>query len=184
MVRFTAGAPLALDPASRRLILLLPAAFLAHDLGELVGNDELNRAAHDLTRRCPTLAERALPHFTTSRAQATVAIGTLAAGVTVLSWRAARSTPRSPVLTAYAAATLLLGAHMVPHTAQAIALRRVLPGLAGGLTVSLPYSGLVVGRLLRQGLVEPGAMARATAAGAAMLVPVLLGVRALGRAVA
>jgi hypothetical protein len=43
---------------------------LAHDLGELVGNDELNRAAHDLTRRFPVLAQRALPHFTTSRAQA------------------------------------------------------------------------------------------------------------------
>jgi hypothetical protein len=28
------------------LDLLLPAAFLAHDLGELVSNDELNRAAH------------------------------------------------------------------------------------------------------------------------------------------
>jgi len=86
-------------------------------------------------------------------------------------------------MTAYAAATLLLGAHMVPHTAQAIALRRVLPGLAGGLTVSLPSSALVIGRLLHHGLVEPGALARAAAGGAAMPVPVLLGVRALGRAV-
>jgi hypothetical protein len=56
-----------LDPATRRLILLLPAAFLAHDLGELAGNDELNQAAADLTRRFPILAERVVPHFTTSR---------------------------------------------------------------------------------------------------------------------
>jgi hypothetical protein len=114
MVRSTAASPSALDPATRRLILLLPAGFLAHDLGELVGNDELNRAAHDLTRRLPVLAQRALPPFTTTRAQATVAIATLATGVSVLSWRAARSAPDSPALTTYAAATLLLGAHMVP----------------------------------------------------------------------
>jgi Protein of unknown function with HXXEE motif len=184
MVRSTAASPVALDSATRRLILLLPAAFLAHDLGELVGNDEVNQAAHDLTRRFPVLAQRAVPHFTTSQAQASVAIGTLAAGVAMLSWRAARSAPRSPAMTTYAAATLLLGAHMVPHTAQAIALHRRLPGLAGGLMVSLPYSALVIGRLLRHGLVEPGALARATGVGAALLVPVLLGVRALGRSVA
>ncbi len=62
----------------------------------------------------------------------------LAAGVTVLSWWAARSAPRSPTMTAYAAVALLLGAHMLPHTMQAIALRRMLPGLAGGLAISCP----------------------------------------------
>jgi hypothetical protein len=61
MVGFKTASPLALDPTTRRLILLLPAAFLAHDLGELVGND-LNRAAHDVTRRVPVLAQRALPY--------------------------------------------------------------------------------------------------------------------------
>jgi hypothetical protein len=149
MATSTAALPLAVDPTTRRLILLLPAALLAHDLGELAGNDQLNRAAHDLTRRFPIPAERALPHFTTSRTQATVAIGALAAGVTMLSWRAARSAPHSPTMTAYGAATLLLGAHMVPHTVAAIALRRWPPGLAGGLTITVPYSALMVRRLLR-----------------------------------
>jgi hypothetical protein len=66
-----------------------------------------------------------------------VAIGTLAAAaVTGLSWRAARSTPGSPTMTAHAAVTLLLGAHMLPHTVQTIALRRRLPGVAGGLAIS------------------------------------------------
>ena len=42
------------------------------------------------------LAERVLPRFTTSRAQAAVAIGTLAAAaVTGLSWRAAPLRPRA-----------------------------------------------------------------------------------------
>jgi hypothetical protein len=184
MARPTAAPPVALDPATRRLILLLPAAFLAHDLGELAGNDELNRAAEDLTRRWPIVAEQIVPRFTTSRAQSTVAIGTLTAGVTMLSWRAARSTLRSPTMTAYAAATLLLGAHMLPHAAQAVVLRRVLPGLAGGLAVLLPYSVVVICRLLRHGLVEPGALARTAAVGAVLGVPVVLGARALGRAVA
>lgn len=93
MARATPASPLGLDPVTRRLILLLSVAFLAHDLGELAGNDELNRAAEDLTRRFPVLAERILPRFTTSRAQASVAIGTLAVGVAGLSWRAARSAP-------------------------------------------------------------------------------------------
>jgi hypothetical protein len=61
MATSTAALPLAVDPTTRRLILLLPAALLAHDLGELAGNDQLNRAAHDLTRRFPIPAERALP---------------------------------------------------------------------------------------------------------------------------
>jgi hypothetical protein len=87
-------------------------------------------------------------------------------------------------MTAYAAATLLLGAHMLPHAAQAVVLRRVLPGLAGGLAVLLPYSVVVICRLLRHGLVEPGALARTAAVGAVLGVPVVLGARALGRAVA
>jgi hypothetical protein len=87
-------------------------------------------------------------------------------------------------MTAYAAVTLLLGAHILPHTAQAIALRRVPPGLAGGLTIALPYSVLMVRRLVRHGLVDPGALARAMAVGAVLLLPAVLGVRALGRAVA
>jgi hypothetical protein len=131
-----------LDPATWRLILLLPVAFLAHDLGELAGNEELNQAVTDLARRFPILAERVLPHFTTSRAQAALAIGLLAGRVTLLSWRAARSAPRSSTMTAYAA-VVLLGVHMLRHTMQAIMLRRVLPGLAGGLLVSLPYSMVV-----------------------------------------
>jgi hypothetical protein len=64
------------------------------------GGFGLNRAAQDLARRFPVLAQRALPCFTTSRAQATVAIATLAAGVTLLSWRAAPSMPGSPAMTA------------------------------------------------------------------------------------
>jgi hypothetical protein len=87
-------------------------------------------------------------------------------------------------MTAYAAVVLLLGGHMLPHTAQAILLRRVLPGLAGGLLVSLPYSVVVTRRLLRHGLVEPADLAQTTAAGAALLVPAILGLRAFSRAVA
>ncbi len=67
MTRAAPASRLALDPATRRLILLLPAAFLAHDVGELVGNDELNRAAEDLTRRFPVLAERVLPRLPPAR---------------------------------------------------------------------------------------------------------------------
>src|SRR5688572_21713615 len=39
------------------------------------------------------------------------------------------------------------GAHVLPHTAPAIVLCRVLPGLAAGLIVSLPYSVVVTDRL-------------------------------------
>jgi hypothetical protein len=87
-------------------------------------------------------------------------------------------------MTAYAAVVLLLGVHMLPHTMQAIMLRRVLPGLAGGLLVSLPYSMVVTRRLLRHGVVEPADLASATAVGAALLVPAILGLRAFSRAVA
>jgi hypothetical protein len=62
-------------PSATSAALNSPAAYgrdvprgCAHDLGELVGNNELNRDAQDLARRCPVLAQRALPCFTTSRA--------------------------------------------------------------------------------------------------------------------
>jgi hypothetical protein len=86
-------------------------------------------------------------------------------------------------MTTYAAATLLLGLHMLDHVAHAVALRRYLPGLAGGLALSLPYSVLVVRRLHRAGLVDLRAVRRAVAIGAVLLPPGLLGLRALVRVV-
>ena len=123
------------DPATRRLILLLPAAFLAHDIGEIAGNDELNRALGDIAGRFPSLAQRLAPSFTTSRRQMAVAVGVVTAGVAALSVAAARGRPRSPALTLHAAATLVFGGHIVGHAAQAVALRRYLPGLGGGLAL-------------------------------------------------
>jgi hypothetical protein len=181
----TAHAPAPrLDPTTRRLILLLPAAFLAHDLGEVAGNHELNRAFGDLAERFPAVADRLAPALAISRRQMAVAVGLLTAGLSVLTWQASRSAARSQVMTGYAAATLLVGGHILGHLGQAVALRRYLPGLAGGLVVSLPYSVVVLRRLQRNGLVEPGAVGRAAAVGAALGIPGLLGVRALGRAVA
>ena len=181
----TAYAPAtALDQTTRRLILLLPAAFLAHDVGEIAGNDELNRALGDLAGRFPALADRLAPAFAINRRQMAVAVGVLTAGLSGLSWQAARSGAHSQAVTGYAAATLLLGGHILGHVAQAVALRRYLPGLTGGLVVSLPYSMVVLRRLQRHGLVDPGTVARAAAAGAVLGVPALLAVRALGRAVA
>lgn len=176
------GAP-AVDPTTGRLIQLLPVAFLAHDLGELAGNAKLDRAFADLTQRSPVLANRLVPRFTTTGPQFAVGVGVLTAGCAALSWRAARSVPRSQAMTTYAAATLLLGLHMLGHVAHAVALRRYLPGLAGGLALSLPYSVLVVRRLHRAGLVDLRAVRRAVAIGAVLLPPGLLGLRALVRVV-
>jgi hypothetical protein len=64
MAKALAAPPPMLDPLTRRLILLLPVAFLPHDVGELAGNDQLNQAAHDLTRRFPILAQRVLSRHT------------------------------------------------------------------------------------------------------------------------
>jgi hypothetical protein len=130
------------------------------------------------------LADRLAPAFAINRRQMAVAVGVLTAGLSGLSWQAARSGAHSQAVTGYAAATLLLGGHILGHVAQAVALRRYLPGLTGGLVVSLPYSMLVLRRLQRHGLVDPGTVARAAAAGAVLGVPALLAVRALGRAVA
>lgn len=181
----TAHAPAtALDPTTRRLVLLLPAALLAHDLGEVAGSDELNRALGDLAERVPALADKLAPALAISHRQMAVAVGMLTAGLGGLAWQAARSGARSQAMTGYAAATLLFGGHILGHVAQAVVLRRYLPGLAGGLVVSLPYSVVVLRRLQRNGLVDSGAVGRTAAVGAALGVPALLAVRALGRAVA
>jgi hypothetical protein len=171
-----------LDPATRRLILLLPAAFVAHDIGEIAGNDELNRALGDIAGRFPSLAQRLAPSFTTSRPQMAVAVGVLTAGLTALSVAAARGRPRSPALTLHAAATLVFGGHIVAHAAQAVVLRRWLPGLRGGLMVGLPYSAALLRRVRREELVDAAAVRRTAAVGACLVIPLVLGVRAIGRA--
>jgi hypothetical protein len=130
------------------------------------------------------VSKRPAPFFTTSRPQMAVAVGVLTAGLSVLSWRAARARPGSQAMTLHAAATLVFGGHIIGHVAQAVALRRYLPGLGGGLVVGLPYSVALLRRLRREGLVEPAAVGRAAAVGAGLAVPVVLAVRAFGRAVA
>jgi hypothetical protein len=168
----------------RRLILLLPAAFLAHDLGEVAASNELNRALGDLAERFPAVADRLAPALAISRRQMAAAVGMLAAGLGVLAWQAARSAARSRAMTGYAAATLLFGGHIVGHVAHTVVRRRYLPGLAGGLVVGRPYFGGGPGSPAAQRPAVPRAVGRAAAAGAALGVPALLALRAVGRTVA
>lgn len=82
----SAGGGTALDPGTRRLLLALPLAFLAHDIGEVRGAEELNRAGAELLRHHPRLAK----HVAASREQTGVAVAILAVGAVTLAAAAAR----------------------------------------------------------------------------------------------
>jgi hypothetical protein len=69
----------------------------------------------------------------------------------------------------------------VVHGARSILLRRRMPGLRGGLAVTLPYSVLLLRRLRRRGYLQAGQTARSTAFGAMAAVPTLVTLRLLVR---
>lgn len=172
----------ALDPLTRWLVLALPAAFLAHDLGEVRGNAELNAVMAELSTRSPRLSRLALATQTTDR-QMAVAVGALTAGCVAVSVRAARRPAPGPAMSDFAAATAVMGGHLAVHLAQSLFLRRRVPGLIGGLAVTVPYSALVLRRLRGRGYVDVTAAGRRATGAALALGPALVAVRLLARRV-
>ena len=175
--------PRPLDPVTRWLVLGLPVAFLAHDLGEVRGNEELNQALADLASGSPRLA-RVAERMRTSDRQMAVAVSALTAACVVVAWRAARRPAPSPAMSDFAVGTAVVGGHLVSHVAQSVLLRRPAPGLAGGLLVTVPYTVVVLRRLQQRGYVDGRQTARWTAAGFVLLGPVLAAVRLLARRLA
>jgi hypothetical protein len=169
-----------LDPVTRWLVLALPVAFLAHDVGEVRGNADLNRALAELSARIP-LARRLASSVATTDKQTAAAVGVLTAGCSALALRAARQPAPGPATGEFAAATAIIGGHIVVHVAQSILLRRRMPGLLGGLAVTLPYSVLLLQRMGRRGYLETGQTARNAAFGTVAAVPALAALRLLAR---
>lgn len=168
------------DTLTRLLVLSLPAAFLAHDIGEVRGNADLNSAMAEMSARIP-FAARLAPSVATTDRQTAAAVGALTVGCAALAVRAVRQRAPGPATGNFAAATAIMGGHIVVHGAQSILLRRWMPGLRGGLAVTLPYSVLLLGRLRRRGYLEPGQTAKSAAFGAMAAVPTLVILRLVAR---
>jgi hypothetical protein len=177
-----------MDPLTRGLVLALPLAFLAHDLGEVAGNDDLNDALVSLAGGLPVLrrlgVEKVARRSITTQRQLAVAVGLLAGALTAVSVRAAVRPPRTAATAHFAVATGLVGGHLAGHVVQSLLLRRPMPGLTGGLAVTVPYSAAVLLRLRRRGYLEDTTIARDAIAPAAAFPLLLLGVRALARRLA
>jgi Protein of unknown function with HXXEE motif len=169
-----------LDALTRWLVLALPVAFLAHDVGEVRGNAELNDVLADLSFGNPLLA-RAATSMRTSDRQMTLAVSALTLGCAAVSTRAVRRPAPSSATSDFAAATVVVGGHILGHVAQSLLLRRRAPGLAGGLMVTLPYAVLVVHRLHSRQYVEGTTVIRRAAVGMVALGPTLAMVRLLAR---
>jgi len=178
--RITAADRRSLDPVTRWLVLSLPAAFLAHDIGEVRGNADLNSALAELSARIPLARRLALSVATTDR-QTAAAVGVLTAGCAALAVRAVSKPAPGPATGEFAAATAIIGGHIVVHVAQSVLLRRRMPGLLGGLAVTLPYSVLLLTRMRRRGYLETGQTARSAAFGTVAAVPALGALRLLAR---
>lgn len=177
-----------MDPLTRGMVLALPLAFLAHDLGEVRGNDDLNDALVSIARDVPLLRrvgiERVARRSVTTQRQMAVAVGLLAGALSVVSVRAAVRPPCSAATGDFAVAAGLVGGHLAGHVVQSLMLRRPVPGLAGGLAVTVPYSAAVLLRLRRRGYLEGTTVARDSAGLAAALPFLLFGIRALARRLA
>jgi hypothetical protein len=169
-----------MDRTTRFLVLAMPLAFLAHDIGEVRGNAELNDALARLASGS-RLGRRVAGAIRTSDRQMAVAVAALTAACTALSVRAVRRPVRSAATTEFAAATAIMGGHLLAHVGQSLLLRRATPGLRGGLLVTVPYSAVVLARLHRRGYVDTGPVVRSTAVATLALGPTLIGLRLLAR---
>jgi hypothetical protein len=169
-----------MDPMTRCLILGMPFAFLAHDVGEVRGNAELNDAFTRLASGT-RWGRRVAGAMRTSDRQMAVAVAALTAACVVVSVRAARSPVRTGATAQFAAATAVMGGHLLAHVGQSLLLRRPVPGLGGGLLVTVPYSVVVLARLHRRGYVDAATVARAGGAAALALGPALVVLRLLAR---
>jgi hypothetical protein len=172
-----------LDPLTRWMVLALPVAFLAHDIGEVRGNGELNEVLADLSAANPVAARIANSMRTTDR-QMALAVSALTLGCASVSVRAARSRAPSSAISDFASVAVVVGGHMLGHVAQSFLLRRRVPGLTAGLVVTVPYSILVVRRLHTLKYVDKGTVVRRTAAGTIVLGPMLGLVRLAARRLA
>jgi hypothetical protein len=169
-----------MDRTTRYLVLAMPLAFLAHDIGEVRGNAELNDAFARLASGS-RLGQRIAGATRTSDRQMAAAVAVLTAACTAVSVRAVRRPVRSAATADFAAATAVMGGHLLAHVGQSLLLRRPTPGLRGGLLVTVPYSAAVLARLHRRGYVDAGSVARSTAVAALALGPTLVALRLLAR---
>lgn len=177
-----------MDPLTRGLVLALPLAFLAHDIGEVRGNDDLNDALVSIARDVPLLrrlgVDRVARRSVTTQRQMAVAVGLLTGALTVVSVRAAVRPPRTAATGDFAVVAGFVGGHLAGHVVQSLMLRRPMPGLIGGLAVTVPYSAAVLLRLRRRGYLEGTTIVRDGAGLVATFPLVAFGVRALARRLA
>jgi hypothetical protein len=165
-------------PTTRVLIWLFPVAFLVHDLEELLlWGPWLERHREEILSRIPAfLAGRVRPILGKPTAEAAVPMA-LIFGLTVLAALLAAGWGRYGF---FLLASGMFFMHGFMHLGQAILLRRYVPAVVTSVVVVIPYGAVVFPRLLREGVVGPAGLAVALMAGAALMVPFILVMHAMG----
>ena len=173
--------------AVRRVVWLLPAAFIVHDGEELWTMAGWIRAHESLLHRVaetgalPRLAVANLPTTTRQVGVAIlVVLFVLVAAIGAL-WRRPE---RRGALFLYAALLGAFAAHSLSHVGLTMALHEYTPGVVTAIVV-IPPSGLAVyRRLFRSTLLTPKSALLTAAAGLTLVFPFLLAAHFIGRLVA
>ncbi len=157
------------------VIWLFPLAFLVHDLEEILTMERFIRMNRE---RFPKLLQRVAPITTT---QFTIGVTILFVLTMWASFLATRS-PRDMNWLTICLAIFLL--HVVTHVAQTLLLHSYTPGVITAVLVVLPYSLYAFHHLFSDRLISEDDVNASLLIGALLAIPILLGVRQLGKGVA
>lgn len=157
------------------VIWLFPLAFLVHDLEEILTMERFVRLNRD---RFPKLVQRVASITTT---QFTIGVTILFVITIWASFLATRS-PRDLSWLTICLAIFLL--HVCTHVAQPLLLRTYTPGAITAVLVVLPYSLYAFHRLFSDQLISGDDFTLSLVIGGLLAIPILLGVRQLGKGMA
>jgi len=165
-----------LDKISRRFMWLLPAAFLIHDLEELIsmpGWFAAHRAVLEELARGSSIATQLVRSAPNTFGGFAGAIGALFISFVLVTWLAS-ARPRRLELFLY---QIFLGGfllHGFIHLAQGMIFREYTPGLVTSPTVVIPVSLYIFAHLIKSGMTTIYTFAAAAIAGILLFVPAML----------
>jgi len=152
--------------------------FLAHDLEEAWRVDDLNSTSKCVAERMPIGISKHLPALEASHCEmALCAAQFLMIEAAAVAWARRRSAGET-LLSIMVAARLLNG---VQHVAQALALRRCVPGVVTAPVANMIFGALLLRRLRRGGAQPPPPLGWVLLTGAALTPALAAAARAVAR---
>lgn len=154
------------------LLWLFPIAFIFHDFEEIIFWELwLKKNAEDIQKRLPAfLAKRTSTIFEKSTAEASVSIFLIFSFTVFSSFLAAEYQQYDLFLLTSG----IFFIHSFLHVGQSVVLRRYVPAVITSVLVIIPYSLVLYGRLMSEGIIDPQGLLIYFLLAVPLLIPFIL----------